>query len=77
MDFTSFDGKKLSLSEFDRICNFEPHTSKQNGLGLGLCIVRSIVERAMGEIRFTRKPVRGLIVEIHLPIHTNTPSDSP
>lgn len=64
------NGKRLSPAEFSRICNFEPHTTKKNGLGLGLCIVRSIVERAKGEILFLNKPdpAQGLIVQLRFPL---------
>ena len=42
-------------------------TSKESGLGLGLSIVRRIVESHGGDVKFEARKPRGLCVTIHLP----------
>ncbi len=44
------------------------HTSKKDGLGLGLIVVRGLVERYLGNITFARSELGGLRVVIRLPI---------
>ncbi len=51
-------------------------TQKQSGLGLGLTIVRGIVEAHGARMRFTRTRRSSLKVEIHIPIVTNGIGDN-
>lgn len=47
---------------------FEPYfTTKPDGVGLGLCIVRELVERAGGTIRVESAPNAGATFEVRLP----------
>lgn len=52
-------------------------TSKSQGLGLGLSIVRSIVEKHGGSIRFARPAAGGLCVRIYLPMETGQEQGEP
>jgi two-component system sensor kinase FixL len=48
---------------------FEPfYTTKSGGMGMGLSIVRSIVEAHNGSIRATNHPTRGAVFEFALPL---------
>ncbi len=47
---------------------FEPYfTTKQKGTGLGLAVVRQVVERAGGFVRVDSAPARGTTVRVFLP----------
>ena len=47
---------------------FEPfYTTKARGIGMGLSIVRSIVEAHDGSIRAVREPAHGAVFELRLP----------
>ena len=43
-------------------------TTKDEGLGMGLPIVRSIVEQHEGELRLDNAPGRGLTVSLGVPV---------
>jgi two-component system sensor kinase FixL len=61
-------GPGIPLDELESI--FEPFvTSKQDGLGMGLSICRSIIERHGGRIWAANNPDRGATVSITLPLH--------
>jgi C4-dicarboxylate-specific signal transduction histidine kinase len=48
---------------------FEPfHTTKINGMGLGLSICRTIVEAHGGKLRYEPNPGRGTIFRVTLPV---------
>ena len=47
------------------------HTTKPNGLGLGLSICRSIVERHGGRMWATAKVPRGTVFQFTLPSNTS------
>jgi signal transduction histidine kinase len=50
-------------------------TTKDEGLGMGLPIVRSIVERHEGSLRLDNAPGRGLTVSLGVPVWSeNTPA---
>jgi signal transduction histidine kinase len=50
-------------------------TTKDEGLGMGLPIVRSIVERHDGRLRLDNVPGRGLTVSLGVPVWSeNTPA---
>lgn len=48
---------------------FEPfHTTKSNGMGLGLSICRTIIEAHGGKLRYEPNPGRGTIFRVTLPV---------
>ncbi len=54
---------------------FEPYvTTKTGGSGLGLAIVKKIVEEHGGHIRAYNHSQGGAVVDIHLPVHPETPA---
>ena len=46
-------------------------TTKSSGMGLGLCIVKNIVQMANGSITFTTKPNEGTTFIVKFPIAKN------
>jgi len=54
----------------ERLLRVDPSRSRRTGgSGLGLSIVRAIVERHGGSVRFDRSPLGGLSVNVELPAH--------
>jgi two-component system sensor kinase FixL len=63
-------------SDLERI--FQPFVStKQDGLGMGLSISRTIVSAHGGRIWATRNPTRGITVHVQLPCRAPGPAPSP
>lgn len=63
------NGPGIPVEMMDKI--FTPSfTTKTSGMGLGLALVRSIIQEAGGEISFTSSPDTGTIFEIKLPVFT-------
>ena len=63
------------VPEVDRERIFEPYIStKQSGMGLGLAVVRSVVENHGGQIFVTEGPTGGAQFEILLPIPEAVPT---
>ncbi|MFP9112872.1 sensor histidine kinase [Flavobacterium sp. RHBU_3] len=61
------NGKGISTEDRGRI--FEPKfTTKSSGMGLGLSIIRNIVESYHGTITFDSTPTKGTIFTVTLPI---------
>ena len=58
------NGSTIDDASFEAIESFSARSIKKDGLGLGLGIIRSLTESYLGQIRFTRNPCGGLIVEI-------------
>jgi signal transduction histidine kinase len=60
------NGKGIAIEDKNRI--FEPKfTTKSSGMGLGLPMVKSIVEAYNGEISFTSEINRGTVFTVSLP----------
>jgi C4-dicarboxylate-specific signal transduction histidine kinase len=66
-------GPGLAPGTFEHV--FEPfHTTKPDGLGLGLSICRSIIEAHGGRLRASANVPRGAIFEFTVPGHSDSPS---
>jgi two-component system nitrogen regulation sensor histidine kinase NtrY len=65
-------GPGISVGDRERI--FQPHFStKEDGMGLGLTVVRSIVENHGGRVVVTDAPEGGAQFEIVLPLQDRSP----
>ena len=60
-------GPKLSEDKLEGL-QVALHSSKADGLGLGLAIIRSILEAHHGEIRFTPQDPQGLLARVLIPL---------
>lgn len=66
------DGPGMSAEQLERA--FRPfYTTKPKGLGVGLPLVKRIIERFDGKIRMESEPGRGTLVELTLPIAESHP----
>ena len=74
MDAQACQGEGIPEDLLDRI--FEPYfTTRESGTGLGLAVVRQIVERHGGEIRVRNNDEGGATFTVCLPIaHSNRQS---
>lgn len=63
----SDNGKGIAQEDFERI--FEPKfTTKTSGMGLGLAIIKNIIENYHGSISFTSKTNNGTTFKVCLPL---------
>ncbi|NPB09093.1 MAG: response regulator [Thermodesulfobacteria bacterium] len=69
------DGPGLEEGERERI--FDLFYSSTEGVGIGLNIVKSIVEEAGGEIEVESAPGKGARFEVRLPLADAVPEESP
>ena len=61
------NGKGIKKEDFERI--FEPKfTTKSSGMGLGLGIIKNIIENYQGTITLESKIGKGTIFTVQLPI---------
>lgn len=61
------NGKGIAIQDFERI--FEPKfTTKTSGMGLGLAIIKNIIENYQGKITFESKLTKGTTFKVILPI---------
>jgi len=61
------------IAESDQSRIFDPfHTTKATGAGLGLTIVKSIVEQHGGEVRISSEPGKGTVVGVTFPAYEPT-----
>ena len=64
------NGPGMTRENAERV--FTPFfTTKQKGLGLGLPIVRRVIERLGGTIAFESEPGEGTVVRLHLRTHND------
>jgi signal transduction histidine kinase len=65
------EGQGIPSENLDKI--WDPFfTTKEQGTGLGLGIVKNIVESHGGSIQIVNRPVRGTRVSIELPVKPKT-----
>ena len=65
------NGPRLSDKDWEKLENNTQKTTKQNGLGFGLRIVRSITEDAGGKLLFSRGEEDGLTATVIYPVVRN------
>jgi len=64
----SDNGKGIEETELERV--FEPfYTTKSSGTGLGLTVVKSIIEKHQGEITLDSTAGKGTTVTVSLPVY--------
>jgi signal transduction histidine kinase len=70
------DGAGIATGELRRIFGHRQRGSSAaaEGRGLGLTIVKTIVERAGGEVRATRSPLGGARFELRMPMRAEFPA---
>jgi signal transduction histidine kinase len=51
---------------FDQFYQVNPH-NRTDGTGLGLCIVKRVIDAHSGEIKVTSEPSRGTVFSVLLP----------
>ncbi|MBA3850240.1 MAG: hypothetical protein C0502_09645 [Opitutus sp.] len=64
-------GRGMSAKQLQQLGVFQQHdrkTHEQQGLGLGLVLVRRILDRAKGELRIESEAGRGTTVRVSLPV---------
>ena len=72
-------GPNISQKDFNELGSSVLRSTKANGLGLGLMIVRTLAKNYIGRVEFERRLPRGLTVRVILPAQTaphTTPSDA-
>ena len=75
----SDNGPNISQKDFNELGSSVLRSTKANGLGLGLMIVRTLAKNYIGRVEFERRLPRGLTVRVILPAQTaphTTPSDA-
>ena len=75
----SDNGPNISQKDFNELGSSVLRSTKANGLGLGLMIVRTLAKNYIGRVEFERRFPRGLTVRVILPAQTTphtTPSDA-
>ena len=75
----SDNGPNISQKDFNELGSSVLRSTKANGLGLGLMIVRTLAKNYIGRVEFERRLTRGLTVRVILPAQTaphTTPSDA-
>ena len=75
----SDNGPNISQKDFNELGSSVLRSTKANGLGLGLMIVRTLAKNYIGRVEFERRVPRGLTVRVILPAQTaphTTPSDA-
>lgn len=70
----SDNGPRLSDEMLKRLSEPMVETTKQTGLGLGLMIVKSLVESYVGRLRFYRNGLSGVRAQVQIPLEQKTPS---
>jgi signal transduction histidine kinase len=67
------NGPGILAEQVDEI--FDPfYTTKPNGMGMGLSIARTIVEAHEGQISAARRPERGAVFRVRLPLARSSAS---
>lgn len=70
------NGPQLSETDFERL-RTPLLSSKQDGLGLGLTVTRSLLEKYRGHLSFERMADGGILTTLQLPLDKAETSDAP
>ena len=67
------NGPELSDENVENLGQNLLYSSKENGLGLGVSIIKTLVESYVGKLTYKKAEPHGLLAIVRLPIHIDEP----